>query len=127
VNVITIATGANAVRLYPNADGTGVNVLKDNNDFRNTNNTGILMCYQNSPGATATGIVQVSFSVHGSFDGVTWGTILPVTASTGCTATADGGVLKAINLMPFIRISVTTAPTATNPVVATTASFYLGW
>jgi len=126
VNVITIATGANAVRLYPNIDGTGVNVLKDNYDFRNTNNTGILMCYQNSPGTGATGIAQVSFSVHGSFDGATWGTILPVTASTGCTASADGGVLKAINLMPFIRISVTTAPTATGG-VPTTASFYLGW
>ena len=124
MNVITIATGITANGTYP---AGGKNVLVDSNDFRNTNNTGILMCFQNSPGAGATAIVQVSFSVHGSFDGVTWGTILPVTASSGATTTADGGVLKAINLMPFIRISVTTAPAATNPTVPTTASFYLGW
>ena len=122
MNVITIATGVTAT-----GNTAAKNVLVDNTDFRNTNNTGILMCFQNSPGAGSTSIINVAFSVHGSFDGVTWGTVLPVTTSTGVSTTADGGVLKAINLMPFIRISVTTAPSAGTPTVPTTASFYLGW
>ena len=121
MNVVDFGKNISSTGTFPTAG-----VFVDSFDGRNTNNTGLLQCFQKSPGTGATGIIAVVFTVQGSVDGTNWGTLLTTTTATAPTTTADGGIFKAISLAPYMRIQVTTAPSATggNP---TTASFSLAW
>ena len=123
MNVKTFGTDITANGTYP--DTTGIYV-GESFDIRNTNNSGILQCFQNSPGTGATSIVPVAFTLQGSVDGASWGTILAVTTATAPTTSADGGVFKAVQLAPYLRILVTTAPSASGG-TATKASFRIAW
>lgn len=126
MNIKTFATDIAATGLFPDATGIYVG---ESFDGRNTNNSGILQCFQNSPGAGATTIVPVAFTLQGSVDGASWGTILTVTTATAPTTTVDGGIFKAVQLAPYLRVQVTTAPnvTAGTPTVPTKASFRIAW
>lgn len=121
MNVIEFGKNISSTGTFPTAG-----VFVDSFDGRNTNNTGLVQCFQKSPGAGASSIAAVVFTVQGSVDGTNWGTVLPTTTATAPTTTADGGTIKAISLAPYMRILVTTAPSAIggNP---TTASFSLAW